>query len=279
MPLVYYPDISRESALPVYVTGIGTDYLQQSVSRPTLTDPQLLISVSGTGVVTVGEKTFDLPAGTGFYLGCGVDYHYRPAISRSGANEEWRVDWVTFGMASEGLRNSLFTGQDFARLDIPRPDLLHNTFRQIFDAVSLDRDYGGFMASSMLYSILIDLNRSVSEIPAASVCRNPAIQSVLEYIEVHYAEEITLENLCEAAGGLSEQYLCRLFKSTVGQRPIEFILRKRIDTARAYLDKTDLPISDIAVKCGFNNTSYFYRNFKKFTGTSPLTYRQNSLGM
>ena len=56
MPLVYYPEIGRESALPVYLTGIGTDYLQQSVSRPTLTDPQLLISVSGTGVVTVEEN-------------------------------------------------------------------------------------------------------------------------------------------------------------------------------------------------------------------------------
>lgn len=274
MPLVYYPDVTRESALPVFVTGIGTDYLQQSVSRPTLTDPQLLISVSGTGVVTVGEKTFDLPAGTGFYLGCGVDYHYRPA-----GHEQWLVDWVTFGITADGLRGSLFTGQEYARLEVSRPDLLHNTFRQMFDALSLDRDYGGFTASSMLYTMLIDLNRNVSEIPSAAVCRNPAIQSVLEYIEKHYAEEITLENLCEAAGGLSEQYLCRLFKSTVGQRPIEFILRKRIDTARAYLDKTDLPISDIAVKCGFHNTSYFYRNFKKFTGTSPLTYRQNSLGM
>ena len=272
MPLVYYPDISRESALPVFVTGIGTDYLQQSVSRPTLTDPQILISVSGTGGVTVGENTFDLPAGSGFFLNCGVDYHYRPA-----GHEEWRVDWVTFGMASEGLRDSLFTGQEFARLNIPRPDLLHNTFRQLFDTLSLDREYGGFTASAMLYNILIDLNRSVSEIPTAAVCRNPAIQSVLEYIETHYAEEITLEHLCEAAGGLSEQYLCRLFKSTVGQRPIEYILRKRIDTARAYLDKTDLPISDIAAKCGFHNISYFYRNFKKFTGTSPLTYRQSAL--
>jgi len=272
MPLVFYPEISRESALPVFVTGIGTDYLQQTVSRPTLTDPQLLISVSGTGVVTIGEKTFELPAGTGFYLSCGVDYHYRPV-----GHEDWRVDWITFGMTSEGMKNALFTGQEFARLDIPRLDLLHNTFRQIFDSLSLDREYGGFTASSLLYSMLLDLNRSVSEIPASPICRNPAIQMVLEYIEMHYAEEISLETLCEAAGGLSEQYLCRLFKSTVGQRPIEYILRKRIDTARAYLDKTDLPIADIAVKCGFHNTSYFYRNFKKFTGTSPLTYRQNSL--
>jgi len=271
MPLVYYPEIGRESALPVYLTGIGTDYLQQSVSRPTLTDPQLLISVSGTGVVTVGEKTFDLPAGTGFYLGCGVDYHYRPAGSG-----EWRVDWVTFRVSSAELSGILFGGQSCARLNVSRPELMHNTFRQLFDTMSLDREYGGFTASALLYSVLIEMNRSISEIPVPEY-RNPAIQSVLSYIDENYSNEITLEHLCTAAGGLSEQYLCRLFKSTVGQRPIEYILRKRIDIARAYLDKTDLAISDIAEKCGFHNTSYFYRNFKKFTGTSPLTYRQNSL--
>lgn len=274
MPLVYYPECSREAVLPVYLTGVGTDYLQESVARPTLTDPQIMISVAGTGAVTVGEKTFELPAGTGFYLGRGVDYHYRPVSGSS-----WRVDWVTFGISSDTLRDALFTGQNFVQLRAAHPDALHNTFRQMFDTVSLDREYGGFTASAMLYTMLIEFNRGVSEIPAMAVCQNPAIQAVLDYIEVHYAEEISLEHLCKAAGGLSEQYLCRLFKSSVGQRPIEYILRKRIDIARSYLDKTDLSISDIAVKCGFNNTSYFYRNFKKFTGTSPLTYRQNSLGM
>lgn len=272
MPLVYYPDCGRESVLPIYVTGVGTDYLQQAVSRPTLTDPQILISVSGTGVVTVGERTFELPEGTGFYLGCGVDYHYRPA-----GREDWIVDWVTFGMTSDGLCSALFTAQEFAQLKISHPDGLHKTFRKLFDTVSLDREYGGFAASAILYSMLIELNRNTADVPAPVVCRNPAIQSVLDYVEAHYADEITLEDLCTAAGGLSEQYLCRLFKSTVGQRPIEYILRKRIDMARSYLDKTDLSISEIAVRCGFNNTSYFYRNFKKFTGTSPLNYRSAAL--
>ncbi|MBQ8368611.1 MAG: helix-turn-helix transcriptional regulator [Clostridia bacterium] len=272
MPLVYYPECSREAVLPVYLTGVGTDYKQESVARPTLTDPQILISAAGTGYVTVGEETFELPAGTGFYLGRGVDYHYRPK-----AGSDWRVDWVTFVISSDELRGALFTAQDYAQLRIQNPDAVHKTFRQLFDTVSLDREYGAFTASAMLYSMLIEFNRSVSDIPAMPTCKSPAIQSVLDYIEAHYAEEIALEDLCSAAGGLSEQYLCRLFKASVGLRPIEYILRKRIDIARSYLDKTDLPITDIAVKCGFNNTSYFYRNFKKFTGTSPLTYRAAAL--
>lgn len=272
MPLVYYPENSRETVLPVYLTGVGTDYRQESVARPTLTDPQILITAAGTGFVTVGEETFELPVGTGFYLGRGVDYHYRPK-----AGSDWRVDWVTFGISSEGLCGALFTAQDYARLSVPNPDAMHRTFRQLFDTVSLDREYGGFTASAVLYGMLIEFNRSVSEIPAVTVSRSPAVQSVLDYVESHYAEEISLEDLCTAAGGLSEQYLCRLFKASVGLRPIEYILRKRIDIARSYLDKTDLPITDIAVRCGFNNTSYFYRNFKKFTGTSPLTYRSAAL--
>ena len=105
------------------------------------------------------------------------------------------------------------------------------------------------------------------------------INRIIDFINEHYSEEISLDMLCEAAGGLSEQYLCRLFKHNIGMRPVEYILKKRIGIARSYLEKTDLPINDIAQLTGFNNTSYFYRNFKKFTGTSPLSYRQTALGL
>lgn len=271
MPFVYYPEYSRESVLPVYLTGMGTEYIQESAGTQTANDPQILISVSGTGLVTLGEETFEVPAGYGFYIGCGAEYQCRPI---DGA--QWCTDWITFAFSSASLREVLFTSRDHALFRISSPEALHNTFRLLADAVSLDREYGGFTASAMLYSMLIEINRIVAEIPAMPVCSNPAVSAVLSYIEAHFAQEIALEDLCRAAGGLSEQYLCRIFKAAVGLRPVEYILRKRIDTARSYLDKTDLSINEIADRCGFNNTSYFYRNFKKFTGTSPLSYRQNA---
>ncbi|MBR3997347.1 MAG: helix-turn-helix transcriptional regulator, partial [Clostridia bacterium] len=137
---------------------------------------------------------------------------------------------------------------------------------------------GGFTASALLYQLLIRLNRDEANIAGGREKVNHTISDVLSYISENYTATITLENLCEAAGGLSEQYLCRLFKQSTGMRPMEYILKKRISAARSYLENTDMPISEIAVLTGFHNTSYFYRNFKKFTGMSPLVCRQNAYG-
>ena len=60
---------------------------------------------------------------------------------------------------------------------------------------------------------------------------------------------------------------------------MEYMLCRRVSAARVYLETTDLPISDVAARSGFHNTSYFYRSFRKFVGMSPLAYRQVCLGM
>ena len=137
--------------------------------------------------------------------------------------------------------------------------------------------YGGYTASALFYQLLIRLNRDADNIIGMENM-NPAVSEMLLYINENYTEKITLEQLCSISGGLSEQYICRLFKENTGMRPMEYVLKKRISAARSYLENTDMPITDIALLTGFHNTSYFYRNFKKFTGMSPLLCRQNAYG-
>ncbi len=277
MPLVSYPEIHRETGLPVFVTGVGVEYAQTSVARPTLTYPQILMTLRGKGLVTVRDQTLELPAGCVFYLNRNVDYHCRPASDAEDGSGEWIVDWITFGFGSELFRQSLFTAEDFAAFQTAEPDRLHLAAEKIYESVSLDGRYGGFTASSTLYELLIQLNREFLGIPERVKKNESVINAVAAYINDKYREDITLEELCRAAGGLSEQYLCRLFKQSTGMRPVEYILKKRISIAQSFLEKTDMPIAEIAEATGFHNTSYFYRNFKKFTGTSPLTYRQSAL--
>lgn len=273
MFLVIYPEVKEEEKLPVFVRGIGIGYAQNPVARQSLTHPQILYSVKGTGLLTVDGKTVEIPEKTGFYLNKGVEFHYRPKGS------EWTVNWLAFDFGVPGAEKMLFCGESCIVTSYKHSERLELAFREIYNALTLDPMYGSMMASGELYRFLIEYNRQVSEIPEASEKSNRIINRVIDYINENYAKEISLEMLCEAAGGLSEQYLCRLFKQNIGMRPIEYILKKRIGIARSYLEKTDLPINDIAQMTGFNNTSYFYRNFKKFTGTSPLSYRQMALGI
>ena len=272
MPLIYYPQINKEPELPLYVHGVGVGYDQKLIARPALMAKQVLISVSGTGCVTIGGQKYSVPAGVGFYLNSTVDHSYEPET-----DEPWIVDWVTFDITTEGLDNSLFTSKDFLMFNFKRPAVISESIKNILEAVMSDSSYGGFFASSILYSMLIELNGEINDVPDRPTKHNAAVSAAIEYINNHFNENITLEHLCNVSGKLSEQYFCRLFKQHTGFRPVEYILRKRIAIAYSYLEKTDMPISEVAVLSGFNNTSYFYRNFKKFTGISPLTCRQNAL--
>ncbi len=274
MIFVNYPEIKEEGRLPVFVRGIGVGCGQEAVARHRQAYPMILYSVKGTGRITVdGKAAHEVPTGTGFFLNSGAEYSLAPG------GDGWTVNWVAFDFGMAEMGASLFFGERFVLTAYKSPEKLDGAFREIYKALTGDSVYGGMRASAALYAFLVEYNRLLSDIPELPERSNRAIRCVVDYINEHYREDITLDKLCEAAGGLSEQYLCRLFRQNVGMRPIEYLLKKRIGIARSYLEKTDLSINDIAQLVGFNNASYFYRNFKKFTGTSPLSYRQAALGM
>lgn len=72
--------------------------------------------------------------------------------------------------------------------------------------------------------------------------------------------------------GRSYPHLCRVFNSTYGISPIEYINALRIERAKLLLRDTKLTITDIAKKVGFDNPAYFSRIFKKITGIPPVDF-------
>ncbi len=100
-----------------------------------------------------------------------------------------------------------------------------------------------------------------------------SIKPVLEYIEEHYSEELSLDILADVAG-MNARYLCKIFQSLTHMTPINYVNFYRIEQAAVLLDYTDLPITDISQKCGFWESSYFTKVFKKFKNITPKLYRR-----
>ncbi len=273
VPFTFYPKITSEASLPVYVTGVGIGIEISSPKLP-FPAPLLIVTLSGGGYIETGGKRLHIPEGCGIYIAHGTEY----TVEVSG-NSGWTVDCLSFETHGEELCRALFIGESCAYFNFKRPAMVSEDIRRIAEATSKDPVYGGFFASGALYSMLIELNRELLDLPAGHERYNPAVCAAISYIDAHYAENLTLEELCRVAGGLSEQYFCRVFKQHTGTRPVEYILRKRIGVARSYLERTDIPISEVAKMTGFNNASYFYRNFKKFTGVSPLGCRQSAMSI
>jgi len=97
------------------------------------------------------------------------------------------------------------------------------------------------------------------------------LKSALEYIDSHYQQNITLEDLSRISG-MSPKYFCRLFREVIHRTPIDYLNAFRIDKACTLLETNEYPITEVAFQCGFNDSSYFVRCFKKYKNITPKQY-------
>lgn len=98
------------------------------------------------------------------------------------------------------------------------------------------------------------------------------IHHMLQYIEQHYAEPISLQDLSSSIS-ISVSECIRCFKDTLMMTPINYIRMFRLIKAEEQILHTNKTISEIAYDCGFPETSYFNKCFKKQYKQTPLQYR------
>lgn len=110
--------------------------------------------------------------------------------------------------------------------------------------------------------------------PPADGLTPPRIRRLLEYIEQHLGENLSLQAMA-AEVNLSPLYLARAFRSTVGEPPHQYVIRRRIEQARWLLSSTTLPITEIALATGFSSQSHLSNQFRRLVGVSPAVYRKH----
>ncbi len=146
--------------------------------------------------------------------------------------------------------------------------LLLETINQAFQSPSPLKKEKCFALFQYLYNQLVETstNRDTSYIKITKQC-----------IMEHLSDCITIEMLAKAVH-LTPQYLCNLFKKETGITIFNYILDQRIDLAkRIIITNQQLPIPEIAEKCGFRDVNYFSNTFKKRVGISPVQYKKINL--
>ncbi len=96
---------------------------------------------------------------------------------------------------------------------------------------------------------------------------------VTDYIEIHYAEPLTLDTLA-AIGGCSRCTLIRMFRRAFHRPPIGYLLDLRLERAAKELRITGHPIAEVAMRHGFPDSNYFTKLFQRRYGVSPRAYRK-----
>lgn len=107
-----------------------------------------------------------------------------------------------------------------------------------------------------------------------SIENHKKLSSLLQYIDTHFEEEWTLETAAQYTG-FSKYHFARIFKEYAGTTFSCYLTCRRIQSARELLN-TQMSITDIAFRTGFNSLTTFCRCFKKCTCLSPSDYRNQT---
>ncbi|MEM1442993.1 MAG: AraC family transcriptional regulator [Verrucomicrobiota bacterium] len=99
------------------------------------------------------------------------------------------------------------------------------------------------------------------------------LQKAIEFIDSHYIDEISIDQLADLAG-VSVPHFNRLFRKILRLSPMEYVLSLRVQEAQRLLSTTLLPMGEIAAQLGFYDQSHFTKRFRKVTGVTPLQYRR-----
>lgn len=166
-----------------------------------------------------------------------------------------------------------------------RPDIYQKVYDSLMRMADTYFSHQLFWEIS-IYAILLELfttigtdyylrntNDNTGNIDAGQSENYVLISNLLNFIDTHYADDLTLEQAAEYIG-FSKYHFTRLFKQHTNTTFHNYLCYKRIQAVQSLLtEDRDRPITDIAFCSGFNNLTTFNRCFSKYTGCSPTEYR------
>ncbi len=253
--------------LPFIIHAIGVSQPQCRRTREEGSAvAQIIYGVEGEGRLNVDGRTYEIGPGICFYLPAGVPHDYWPT------GDHWETSWLCFDglhlketLEGMGLQKACVT-------TLPDPTRFDALFHNIFTELRTDAINGQLRASPYVYRIVAEFILLRREQQTQQSQRTSKLKPVLDYIDVHLDKVITLEELSDLVS-LTPQHFCRVFKEGVGERPFQYILKRRIQVAKRLLLETNERISDIGKKVGMENSSYFCYNFKRLEEMTPSEFR------
>lgn len=238
---------------------------------------KIYIPVNGEACVVMGGKKHSLVPGNVYFLnGFNLDRQYCSSFME--------IYWIHFvpesillkyflnkfpGFYSWNLEESHIKESDYSII----PKLFDNPFSQK-NNFSANASLGlTCKVISIIFFLISDImDKQSVEINEQSFKIYLKLKPAIEFINNNFNKNISLKEMAKQIN-LNHIYFHRLFKSNFKISPLEYLLEKKLNTARRYLTETGLSIQEISDELGFCNQFYFSKMFKKHFDMSPSKYR------
>lgn len=132
---------------------------------------------------------------------------------------------------------------------------------------------GRTVCLAILSRMLVFLCRAYEERPNTSSQKLLRLAETVSWMETHAHEAVGVNDLCDMAH-MARSTFHRIFSEVYHMAPLEYMLQLRIRRAAGLLRDSSMPITELALACGFSDGNYFARQFRQQMGLSPSSYRK-----
>ncbi|WP_461537614.1 helix-turn-helix domain-containing protein [Spongorhabdus nitratireducens] len=236
-------------------------------------DNLLIYCAEGKGHVTTNSFSGEITAGDLLLLPKGSSHRYR-----ADTRQPWTIYWMHFaGLQSERLLEDLdYTPEqpvvqlglqpsfmaDFKRLlSLRHSGYSHNIFI-----------YGASLVRQMLCYLSLEVKNTT-----AITRHNFNLDAIHGLMLANLSSSLDLDTLA-ASVNLSKYHFATKYKQLTGYSPIRHFIHMKMERACEMLDSSQLSISEISSKLGYDDPLYFSRQFRKTVGSSPTLYRKQNKG-
>jgi AraC family transcriptional regulator len=246
-----------------YVELIGHYLCDKSycVSRGRFRGFLLFYVLSGRAVAEAAGNEYELFPGDALLIDTTRPHIYA-------ARGPLEVVWMHFDGPLAREYHELLSAGGHVHTPADAP-LFESLFKELLQSFQAQKPSHEALASSVIAQLLGLLIFGEEN---SGRSRPSSIQAAIQYVENHYAENISLEELA-AQACLSPYHFSRRFRQETGYSPHRFILETRLSVARHLLRRSQHSIKEIAYKTGFSSESHFVSVFKQKFGLTPGKYR------
>ena len=222
----------------------------------------------GHGKLTLENDSFILSKGDCFLIDCRST-----ALFQNAGSEKWEIMWIYFSGSTSEQYYDYFLSQS---RNVFRPhnfDKVVSAISKIIEINEKKSSCADILTSKYIVDLLTIALTSNSSDSQHDSALGQKLSAVHDYIDEFFCDELSLEML-SSRFYISKFHLTREYKRIYGMTIFQHIITARINYGKKLLRFTDKSVEEIAHMCGFNDQSYFARQFKKSENLTCLSYRK-----
>lgn len=247
---------------------------------------EVAVVTEGEAVIAVETEHFRAKAGEGFFINSGVLHSCRnadtsacffhslvfhPRLVGGSIDSVYWTDYLQPLLDNKSLKSIILKPEVGWHQEVL--ELAEQGWQS---CVREERGYE-FEVRNILSQMVFQISGhagGAARYPSAKALRDDVrIKQMLQYIQNHYPEDISLAQIAKSAV-VSESECLRCFRSTIGTTPIRYLKSYRLRKAAELLKNTAKKVVDVGIQCGFQDMSYFAKQFREIHGCSPTEFRE-----